>query len=191
MHLNMLPMQSRRRQVVINRGQQWSLVWGAALALLLIGGWLRIADCRRQSLELERLEAQYSRVKSTQDELVIAQNALQELEQREALVLQLSQRRPMLSLLGGLSQAAQQCDGTVSVRHLKWETKAGNVAALPAGHQPIVTLQGIGLNNLAVAQFASALRNVEILQDVQLKSTQQQVVNGNVAHGYQMECIVY
>ncbi len=79
----------------------------------------------------------------------------------------------------------------MSVRHLKWETKAGTVAASPGHQQPTVTLQGIGLNNLAVAKFASALRKVEILQDVQLKSTQQQEVNGNVAHGYQMECTVY
>ena len=192
MHLNLLPTQYRRRQIVLKRVWQWSVVWGVALVLALTLGWFRAADCRKLSRDLELLEAKFSRVKNTQQELRAAQKELQQLEQREALVLELSQRRPMLSLLGILSKAAQQCDGTVSIRHITWETESGNTRGAAAGEpQPLLTLQGVGLNNLWVAQFASALRKNDVLREVQLKSTEQQIVNDKVAHGYQLECIVY
>lgn len=192
MHLNLLPSSYRRRQIVLKRVRQWSMVWGVALVLALVFGWFCAADCRKLSSDLDLLEAKYSRVKNTQQELRVARKELQELEQREALVLELSQRRPMLSLLGILSKAAQQCDGTVSVRHIAWETDSSNSAGAAAGElEPRLTLRGVGLNNLWVAQFASALRRNDVLREVQLKSTEQQIVNDKVAHGYQLECIVY
>jgi hypothetical protein len=192
MHLNMLPIQYRRRQVLNLRLRQWSLVWGAALAMALALGWFQCSDCRRMSSDLELLEAKYNRVKDVQTRFETAQAELQELEQRESLVLELSQRRPMLSLLGILSRAARQCGGNVSVTHINWNADRHDAPADAQDElQPLLTLQGVGLSNLYVAQFVSALKDNEILCDVTLKSTEKQVINGKVAHGYHMECTVY
>ena len=189
MHMNMLPTRIRRQQIVVRRAKQWGGIWGGALLMALTIGWFHAADCRQMADDLEVLEARYGRVKNVQLALTTAQTELQELEQREALVLELSERRPMLSLLGTLSRAAQQCEGNVSVRQIIWNAEGEAAHASAAGNvQPLLTLHGVGLNNVWVAQFAAALRNNEIMRDVQLTSTEQQTINNNAAHGYQLFC---
>jgi hypothetical protein len=191
MHLNMLPIRLRQNQIVKRRAKQWTLVWSGALAAALLVAWFRAADCRRLTSELVVLEARNAVVKKMQADLRNARLELQDLEQREALVLELSKRRPMLVLLGILSRAARECEGNVSVTRIVWQAEnspRGEVPAGANGSSPSLTLEGIGLSNVWVARFAAVLRDDEITRDVQLTSTQQRTINDHRAHGYNVVC---
>lgn len=192
MHLNMMPMKYRREQIIRQRLKQWSVVWGIALSAAVACAWQQTVDCGKMAAHLEVLEARHLRVEDSQSALEAVRDELRDLEQREAILLQLSQRRPMLSLLGVISQAARQCDGNVSVNNICWNVLGND--ARTAGldpSQPLLTLHGIGLNNIWVSSFAETLSNSEIMRDVELKFSEQTVINGKTAHDYHLVCLVY
>jgi Tfp pilus assembly protein PilN len=51
-----------------------------------------------------------------------------------------------------------------------------------------VTLKGIGIDNLAVAQFVLALRQTKALDRVELKASVEQGTVGGAARSYLVEC---
>ena len=189
MHLNMLPVRYRRQQLLVRRLRQWAPVWIATLFVAAGIGWFQASECRSLSMQLRSYEGRLAQVKQSQSDLAAMRSELEGLRGREALVLELSEQRPVLTLLGLVSRAARECDGNVFVTRLAFGTDATTRNRQENPDQAgVLTLEGVGLDNLSIARFAAAIRSNDIFQDVKLRSTGEQTIEGKLARSYIIEC---
>lgn len=168
--VNLLPQPFLRRQLMVQRIMQWSAVLvGVVVVGALVGGiqWKRL---KNQEATLAFLANEYGPVEQMQQEIGEIQQRIEQVKQSETLVLGLADEESMLSLIGIVSDAARQCDGNVVVRNLKVERNTGMRNGKNAAYR-VLTLEGVGTDNIAVARFARALTDSNAFDDVQLKST--------------------
>jgi Tfp pilus assembly protein PilN len=134
-------------------------------------------------------------LKKLQTELDAMRAELDDLQQREALAMSLADNVPDLTLLGVVSRAALRSDGTVYIEQLSLNREAPPTAKeesdAAAGPERggVLTLRGGGVDNLSVARFVAALRDSEVFERVQLKSTGVQAAAGTGARSYLVECV--
>lgn len=184
-YLNLLPAAVKRQQLISQRIRQWSVALVIGLILLSLHAWGQWTHhCRRQA-RLEALQAEAQPVLAMQQESDQLRGEIDQLKQREAIVLQLADERPVLPLLGIVSHAASRCSGGVRVLKFQLEKSA---EPANAERRRVLLLEGIGSDHLAVAQFASALRESQAFVDVQLKSSASQGSQVTEERNYTVEC---
>ena len=187
-HLNLLPMKFRRGQIARRRLRQWCMVWLACGALMSSVGWARWNRSRQLNDRLMTLEEEFAPVRRMQDELRRLRRELEEVKRREALVLELAERQPMLTLFGLMSRAAAECGGNVAVLEVTFHRTMEAGATGEEESPGVLVLEGVGVDNLAIARFAAAFRSSDLFREVHLKSTQEVVMNTNPAKAYHLEC---
>ncbi len=175
--VNLLPEEYRRRRLIRRRLLQWTLVWGAVVAGALPLWALRSARLIAQQQELRHRQAAYAPTKRMLREIPQMQNEMRELSQRDEIVRQLSDTHPPLAALGMISEAAAAAKGGVRVfqliadrpptRPTSGEEKSEAVAEKPS----MITIQGTGVDNTAVARFVANLRQTQAFRRVDLKSS--------------------
>jgi Tfp pilus assembly protein PilN len=175
-HVNLLPYGVLSQQVIRCWLVRWAVIGGLAVA----GAAIALAHVRhaaiRTEAQRERLEADYRPVADAKKQAKTLRTQIGELEQREAISMALSDERPVLTVVGLVSRAAQACRGGVLVEQLEFQrggvSQAGGRAAhhAPSG-AGLLSLTGVGRSNVAVAQFAAALRDAGVFQRVEVKST--------------------
>lgn len=193
-HVNLLPYPVLRQQVVHRWLRRWFVIGclAAAAATIALGNlWYAAQAARTQR---ERLEAEYRPVKKANQEIQSLRAQIAEFQQREAISMALSDDRPPLVVIGLISRAAQSCRGSVVVEHL--EFKRGAVSQPKSGSTDhrlrdagLLALSGTGQSNVAVAQFAAALRDAGIFERVELKSTQAEKNEDGDFRNYSIECV--
>jgi len=183
-HLDLLPLAFRRKMLRHARRRQWSIVLGvcaiSALAICLGQHWEY--QIRHQGLEARRLRA-------APLETVQAQNA--ELRKRLARIRNDQQLRADLEseqlafhLLVTVSRSAAACSDGVQVQQFSFSRNRSTVSAAPGNTagQPgqseqteietlVMTVKGIGTDNLMVSRFVVALRDSQVFDKVDLKSS--------------------
>lgn len=161
--------------------------WIAAWLILGCAGWLLSSSERQQARastnELRSLKQNVLPVEHLKSQIAKLESDIQGLQQSQLAREQIMSRRPTVTLLGAISSAAAQ--GAVNVTELVLKQPQG-VPGKPATYT--LTLSGFGVDNLAIADFASRLRDSQCFDDVQLKSTKSELVAGHVARRYLIEC---
>jgi Tfp pilus assembly protein PilN len=196
--LNVLPYTLRRRQLVRVRLLQWCLIWGTVTAAA--GGVLYMAKYvpyQARLAELQARERKYAPLNKLKTELDAMRAELDDLQKREALAMSLADDVPDLTLLGVISRAARQSDGKVYIERLSLgrettpQSTAPDEPGASAGRKRggVLKLNGAGLDNLSVARFVAALRDCEVFDKVELKSTGIQTAAGAGARSYLVECV--
>jgi len=182
-HLNLLPITYRRGQLIRRRLAQWCAIWSLAIVTFSSLAWFEWSHYRSGLARLESLQREYEPTAKLLAATKGIQAKLDDLQRRESLALTLADEQSLLALIGVLSQAANKCDGQVSI------------AALAIDHQrqgeedtSVMTINGIAVDDLAVAQFAALLRDRNTFANVELKSTGLGQVQGVAARTYSLEC---
>ena len=193
--LNILPCALRRRQMVRLRLFQWCFIWAAAAAAASSTlYWTKYVPYQACQADLQARERKYAPLKKLQTELDAMRPQMDDLQKREALALSLADDVPDITLLGIISRAARQSDGSVYVKQLLLERKA--TLETPDEHgdsagqkrRGVLTLHGAGVDNLSVARFVAALRDSGVFDTVELKSTGIEAATGTEARSYLVEC---
>jgi hypothetical protein len=178
-HLNLLPIGYLRTRLVRRRLALWTPVW-AAVALLGVVNWCASYDaCSAAARTLEVQESRYAPLRRKLEQIGDMRRRIDELNHRETMLSQLSEPHPPLAGIALVGRSAAQCEGRVRVNHLLLErqvgeTSSGRRSAPAAGEataRSLLTLEGTGLDNLAVATFVEALRDTGAFLRVELKST--------------------
>ena len=102
----------------------------------------------------------------------------------------------VLQLLGIISSATQKNNGRISVQTLNMTSIDRPVTRSPddddddAQEQRIqLDLNGIAVNDLAVASFVAFLRESDVFESVELKSSVSQIFDNHETRGYEVTCI--
>lgn len=168
-HLNLIPPSIQRRQTVARIIKGWSTVVSITATVCLLAcafEWSRgVAAVRR----LEALDSTFAPVSKLLQEQQKLSKLVADLRAREQLTIQLSNETRGVTLLGAVAEAADELGGSVYLLELDFErsksTKRG------AGESHKLLLEGAGLDSLAVAAFASRLRDSGVFTQVTVDST--------------------
>lgn len=191
-YVNLLPWSCRRARLVRRRAVQWSLVWAACACLLGGDWWLKHGNYQDELDAQQYLERRHAPIARLSDEMVQLGARLRSLHQQEQRLSQFVDQRPALTVVGLVSRSARACQGEIQVEHLTLQLAEDQAAPQDAAQAGKVAaslvLKGMGLNNLAVARFVTALRDSAAFERVELKSSVEHTVRDGQAWQYQIEC---
>ena len=192
-HLNLMTAHAHRRDLLQQRLRQWLPVLAVIAIVLSALSWWHWTGCRAVAARRQSLEAEYDPVKQLQSKVKALRGEINTLSHKESLALSLAQDRSPLTLLGQVSKAVKACEGSVYVKKLQLRTESTAAASGTVGqtHEaaPIkISIEGIGVSNVAVARFAASLRDAQLFETVELKATQTVVINATRARTFQLEC---
>lgn len=222
-HLNLLPWDLQCRMLRDQRLRQWAVSW---LVIGVFGVTVSVTQWWRLSKAGEEYHSWERRAESVQAIQLASQNLRQKIAQQQERLVKyghLENEKLGFQLLGTLSQAASSCGGKIQVQKMILKTnqvaiaaadKPGTAipgtatpgAAAPGAAAPtkfrdvrVLTLAGVAVNNLAVAQLVSALRDSGAFDSVELRTSQSLGDNRSLAlpvssttpnglRTYQVEC---
>jgi hypothetical protein len=182
-HLNLLPIGYLRARLVRRRLALWTPVWGASVLFGMANWWSSYTAYCAASHTFANTLRHYAPVRKLTNEIDQLRRRIDELNNRETMLGELSEPHPPLSGLALVGGCAAQCEGQVRVNHMLLERSAGVVqsgrrqlpgaqaAAVENSDRSQLTLEGVGLDNVSVATFVEALRDTGAFLKVELKST--------------------
>lgn len=184
--LDLLPLAFQRRMLRQWRIRQWSVALGVCTVFALpIGIWQHHEfRLQRQVLELRRLQAApLETVQMQNDEL---RQRLVQLRDDQQLRGGLESEQLAFHLLSTVSRSASTCSDGVQVQQFSFSRTRSTVNVPPANTNPdgpagapvqteietlVMTVKGIGADNLTVSRFVVALRDSQMFEKVDLKSS--------------------
>lgn len=203
MHMNLLPLEVRRRLLVKTRLFQWAVVWGLSL-VAVVGLWaVESVDLQAQTRQLQMLERRCDPLRKLDAENKRVRERLAELEQRQSLLADLDTVQYPLLLVGIVSQGAHSSHARIQVSDFSLAPLSAKItkskiqvnkkknekqAKENVSARMRLTLKGIALDDLAVAQFIVALRDTGVFNAVELKSSLVTQLEGGQAREYFVEC---
>lgn len=190
-HINLLPCESRRRVMRRFRLWQWSVAWSLAIVVGVALGWNGYRE--RLAIEEERDQnaRTYEPVKVLKEELKVMRTSVDTLQEQEKMAEELVDKRPAITLLGTLGQAAKQSQGRLQIGYLRLG-KSGErgmaVSLDDTSDAQVVLLRGISLDIASVTQFVDALRESSLFTQVDMKPTKESKIGTYTAFAYHVEC---
>lgn len=198
--VNLVPASFRRQLLIRRRLRQWIIVW--ILASFALGssalakyGWLL-----RQQQALAQLETESTPLRAIDDDTVTLQQHLDTLSSRESLLATLEQADQPAQLIGIIGQAAHRTEldvhvgefhlATVTVqttREITDENGQTKVVSEPVDRMRLL-MNGLGIDDLAVARFVSDLRATRAFDSVMLKSSNDVPGLTADARRFEVEC---
>ena len=157
-YINLLP-RGYRRSKLLWLPWQWSALWAAGPSWASVSRSRRTTGTTRAGTP-STAATPLCPVSRLQTEIGDLEAQVKELAAREKSLEWLGADRPALALLRSGERERAQFAGQVTVEKLSLKPLAAGAATptLPADTSHTLTLQGVGLDNLAVARFVVALR---------------------------------
>ncbi len=199
--LDLLPMAFRRKMLRHARRRQWSIVLGAFAVLALVICISQYYECqlRQQGLEARRLRAApLENVRAQNSELG---KRLARIHSDQQLRAELESEQLAFHLLATVSRSAATCSDGVQVQQFSFSTTRSTASAPPANPagqtgQPeqteietlVMTVKGIGADNLMVSRFVVALRDSQVFDKVDLKSSMGAAGQARGIRSFIVEC---
>ncbi|MFO0790603.1 MAG: PilN domain-containing protein [Pirellulales bacterium] len=171
--INILPASYRRQQMVRNRCVQWSTI--LAVVLALGWGWHAIELRERSHLleQLDLLSREHAPTQAMLKQVVDMRQQLKELQEHETIAKVLETQRNVLTLLGVVSQTAQNTNGMLRLTKMELKNfQSAAVATKPGeanGAAPGLLLEGVSLDNKPLADFVEGLQHSGIFSRVVFK----------------------
>ena len=182
--LYLLPLVFQRKLLRHSRIKQWSVATGlcAVVAFAACVRQHHKYQVRQKVLDLRRLQAAPLQTVQTQnDEL---RKRLARFRDDQQLRVELESEQLAFHLLSTVSRSAATCIDTVQVQQFSFSRTRSTVNTQPSntdgqqGHPEqieietlMMTLKGIGADNLTVSRFVVALRDSQVFDKVDLKSS--------------------
>lgn len=194
-HLNILPLQFRRKLLIRQIVPCWACVWVGVALLATVVCWKADGSLSAARAELEIVDARaeplrqiVQRNQKTSDSLTVA-------DQRQLLVDCLKAADKPLQLVGLISATANTADGSIQIQNFQLtqgETKltgpSRNSTEDNGPRRMKLGLQGYAVDDQALSRFVSQLRATGVFESVELQtSSNVQLVAGSVRQ-YIVEC---
>lgn len=208
-HLNLLPIAVRRRNRFWLRLRQWSVVWIAVLVLCVVGTLVQTSRIATQRYSVSKLEESGRPLRETQQKLDQNLKRLTILRSRESLLAMLDRMEQPVQLLGIIGRSVgeerpevQIYDLILSptqivqiVKNTESSTNSDTKTGAPMPHatrmvdRAHLKIDGLGIDDLAVARFVAGLREAGVFESVALKSSVQVVAMPGECRQFTVECV--
>lgn len=187
--INLLPQSFRRQQVLRKRVLQWLSIISAVLVTGWGWHWYEMQEGRQLAQRLETLSLEHAPTKAMLKELVQMRTQLNELQQQEAVAKELDCQRNALTLLAVISESAHKTKGRLRVtkfeiNNFQTAQSAGDGAAKAAG----LTVNGVSLDNPAVAELLDGLQKTGVFRRVELSMLKEREDKEAALRDYEVRC---
>jgi hypothetical protein len=205
--LDLLPLAFQRKMLRHSRIRQWSVVLGACF-LVALAIWIRQHyeyQLRQQGLDARRLRA--APLQTVQTQNVELRKRLAQMRQEQQLRAELESEQIAFHLLATVSRSAATCSDGVQVQQFSFSRTRSIVNSQPSNTQPssadgqpgqpdqkteietlVMTVKGIGADNLMVSRFVVALRDSQVFDKVDLKSSMGGAGQARGIRAFVVEC---
>src|SRR3972149_2727675 len=188
--INLLPSSYRRQTMLRWRVVQWGTVLCVALSALGLMRWYKLTEYHLLSQQLEAIAREGRPAQTMIRQITDMREKVAQLQQHEAVAQELEGQRPVLALLGVVSQAAQQSAGKLRVTDMQvvdLQSTHANVTDWNDDTQiATVTLTGTALDSPAVAEFLDALVRSGLFAAVELGHSNERPQDGALMFDYQV-----
>ena len=199
---NLLPVSVRNRRFAVSSVKWWAAAW----VVTALAAFYFCLERNRSMTDLEtaaaRVAAQAQPLRKIRAHERSLQKKMSQIRQRESWLTE-SDSGQTLQLLGIISHAACDNHGRISVETLTVqeieravEEKPSQTVPQPRKPARVQTekkmqldLNGIAVDDLAVASFVALLREAHVFESVELKSTLSEVVNNHEIRKYELSCL--
>lgn len=205
-HLNLLPRAARRRNLCWLRIRQWGLAWTVVTLLSVVGIIGQFSRIASQHYQLSVLETSAQPLRETQRELDQMLQRLTTLHSRESKLAMLERMEQPVQLLGIIGRSigddrpeVQVYDMTIAPTQIvqviqeteKTAAQKANVASPATRTVDRVQLKidGLGVDDLAVARFVAGLREAGVFETVALKSSIRAASLPGESRQFSVECV--
>ena len=205
-HLNLLPLAARRRNLFWLRIRQWGLAWTVVTVLSVVGVVAQFSRIASQHYQLSVLETSTQPLRETQRELDQMLQRLTTLRSRESMLAMLERMEQPVQLLGIIGRSiggdrpeVQVYDMIISPTQIvqviketeKTAAQKANVATSATRNVDRVQLKidGLGVDDLAVARFVAGLREAGVFETVALKSSIRALSLPGESRQFSVECV--
>jgi Tfp pilus assembly protein PilN len=188
--INLLPHSFRRQQILRNRMIQW----GSIISVVLVIGWgwhwCEMREDRELSQQLEMLSREHAPTRTMLKQIVEMRQQLVELQQQEAVAKELDCQRNALTLLGVVSDTARKTKGRLRVTKLELNNfqSTGGGEGTNAAKPPGLVLNGVSLDNPAVAELLDGLQKSGIFSRVELLTLKERDEKDSSLRDYVVRC---
>ncbi len=204
-HLNLLPLIALRRNLIWMRVRQWSFVWIMTIVTCLTVTGVQTWRVASQHYQLSQLQVSSLPLRTTQRELNQKLQRLATLRSRESMLAMLERMEQPVQLLGIIGRSigderpeVQVFDFFISptrvVQLIKpSETGKDSASGVQATTRNIERVQlkidGLGIDDLAVARFVAGLREAGVFETVALKSSIRALSFPGESRQFSVECV--
>ena len=190
--VNLLPPSLRRQQLIRRRMLQWSF----AICAVLLVGWIshfyELASQRALSQQFELLSREHQPTQLMLRQLVDMRRELAELQEQEAIAIELEQQRNALTLLGVLSQTAKNTSGRLRVTQLEltnFQNRSARDGSIKSNGEPgSLLIRGVSLDNSAVPELLDGLQDSGIFSWVELLALRERPDQEKSLRDYEIRC---
>jgi Tfp pilus assembly protein PilN len=186
-NINLLPHSFRRQQMIRTRVIQWSM----AMCGVLIAGWIihcfELSERRALSQDLEVLAREHQPTQTMLRQLVDMRQQLKDLQQQEAIAVQLEQQRNALALFGVISRTAKNTNGRLRITRLELTNFQGHQSAA-TGQPGGLLLAGVSLDNPAVGELLDGLQDSGVFRLVELMALKERPHDDQSLRDYEVRC---
>ncbi len=205
-HLNLLPHAARRHNLCWLRIRQWGLAWAVVTVLSVVGIIGQFSRIASQHYQLSVLETSTQPLRETQRELDQMLQRLTTLRSRESMLAMLERMEQPVQLLGIIGRSiggdrpeVQVYDMTIAPTQIvqviketeKTAAQKSNAASPATRNVDRVQLKidGLGVDDLAVARFVAGLREAGVFETVALKSSIRAASLPGESRQFSVECV--
>ncbi len=205
-HLNLMPLVARRRNLFWLRLRQWSGVWLVVVTLSAVVGIVQTARVASEHYRLTAIESSVQPVRAQRQELDQMLVRLKTLHSRESMLAMLERMEQPVQLLGIIGRSiggdrpeVQVYDMVISPTQIVQVVKVTELAKDPKSNvatpatrtvdRAQLKIDGLGVDDLAVARFVAGLREAGVFETVALKSSIRLVSLPGESRQFSVECV--
>ena len=192
--LNLLPREARRNVLLRIRITQWTMIASLCLLIGIVAGLRTYKFQTDVQAEQASLMSAYVPINNMKIKLKTLKLEASQLTKHEEIAQELENQKPMLSLLGVISEAAKKCNQRLQVKSIVL-AKVGEKGVgrdFQSSHiRQVLRVQGESLDFESATYFVHALRESGLFAKVLLKSNKATNNGKFSAYAYHVECAYY
>ena len=184
--INLMSLQTRRRECLRTRLRQWSAALAALATLLgLVTAGRYWAYQTRVHRQLT-LEAKYEPLADLKKANKSLARQIDAIRNEEQFVLALSDREPAVTFLGVLSEAVANSDSRVFLQKIELNNVVEADAS--AARRSVLELAGVASSGPAVQQFAETLQHSLSFGKIDITSTKEYRLKQQLLQDFSLQC---
>lgn len=201
MHVNLLPKRYRVQLMLRAQLRQWSKIWAACLVAVVALNVVRGYQVMNLRSQLAALQQRSGPVVRTQQEITRTSRQIRELTAQAEATERIQPTDHSLPLLGILAHSTHSTGGHIQIVRLTVQStvarhaasnnrrrKPAGADAPSAGHQSSLSIQGIATDDHQLSRFVTSLRQFQVFENVDLRSSSRMSAVNDQAREFQLEC---
>ena len=196
---NLLTWRFRQYMLIRRRLRQWAVVW-TVVAVISLSWWqIRVHGVEAAEKRVALMETRHHPLKQMQLENKHLRDQLTKMNSHESLLARLDDEQVPYRLLALISLQVAERSGSVRIESFQLtqsESVTDSAISEPEKHDPgdfertqtQLVVRGIATDNMAISLFVAGLRDTDVFESIELKSSLAERVDNQRTQSFIIVC---